>query len=127
MSGLLSSTPKGLYKLEPVPGYILTEGEKEMYAIAEVIAEKIHYAGMTAAIAFFDKLDFEEFKELCRPFDDEIRPDAYAHFMKLFYEAYCNGYTEGDKIADQLFDEEINEVEDRQKKNGLQAATCKPL
>lgn len=118
---------KGLYKLNPAPGHILTEGEKEMFAIAETLAEKIHYAGMAAAIAFFEKLDYSGFKKHCRPFGDSIRQDAYDHFMGLFYEAYCNGFESGRDIADQLFEEETQEAEKRAKKNGSQAATRKPL
>jgi hypothetical protein len=101
-----SIATKRLYKFDS--NRELTEGEKEMFGVAEEIAERVHYAGMAAAAAYFVKLDFDEIKQLCRPFDDEIRKDANDFFMKAFYEAYCNGFEEGSLLVDQQDNEETD-------------------
>lgn len=103
-----SGTVGGMYKIHS--DNELTAAEKEMFGEVEVIAEKVHYAGMAAALAFFDKLDFDEFKELFTLITEEtVEPDAYAALIKIFYEAYCNGYASGDKFADQMFEDELKD------------------
>ncbi len=78
----------------------MTTGEREMFDLAEDMAEKIHYAGLMASIGYFEKLDFEGFKKACDPFGEEIKPEPYNFFMPLFYDAYCNGFKEGQLCGD---------------------------
>lgn len=97
--------PEKLYKF--VGDRELTAGEKEMYELAENFAEKIHYAGLAAAVALFKKMTYKEFKKAYRPLaEGGVKPEALNFFQNAFYKAYCNGYEEGEEIAESLFDEE---------------------
>lgn len=88
----------------------LSEEEKEMFAEAEVIAEKVHYAGMAAAMAFIDRLDAEEFEALFMLLDkEEVQPEAYKWHIDTFYQAYCNGWQIGAKFADQMLEEDFRD------------------
>lgn len=96
--------PEKLYKF--IGERELTPGEKEMYAIAEDCAEKIHYAGKAAAAALFNKMDYKEFKKAYRPLERGVKPEARHFFIKAFYAAYCNGYEEGEIETEQMFEKE---------------------
>lgn len=83
----------------------LTAGEKEAYAMAGRIAEKIHRAGLAAAAAQFSRMTYKEFKRAYK-LPEWVKPEEYYFFSKSFYQAYCWGYEEGEKIKEHQFDKE---------------------
>ena len=80
----------------------LTAGEKEAYAMAGRIAEKIHRAGLAAA-AQFGRMTYKEFKRAYK-LPEWVKPEEYYFFSKSFYQAYCWGYEEGEKMKEHQFD-----------------------
>lgn len=74
----------------------LTAQEKEAYAMAGKLAEKIHLAAVAAAGAAFEKMTYKQFK---RAFimPDWVKSEEYYFFSKSFYQVYCWGYEEGKK------------------------------
>lgn len=83
----------------------LTAGEKEAYAMAGSIAEKIHCAGLAAASAQFSRMTYKEFKRAYK-MPEWVKPEEYYFFSKSFYQAYCWGYEEGEKMKKHQFDKE---------------------
>lgn len=90
----------------------LTAGEKEAYAMAGSIAEKIHCAGLAAAAAQFSRMTYKEFKRAYR-LPEWVKPEEYYSFSKSFYQAYCWGYEEGEKMKEHQFDIGKEEKEKR--------------
>ncbi len=90
----------------------LTAGEKEAYAMAGSIAEKIHCAGLAAAAAQFSRMTYKEFKRAYK-LPEWVKPEEYYFFSKSFYQAYCWGYEEGEKIKEYQFDKGKEEKEKR--------------
>ena len=90
----------------------LTAGEKEAYAMAGSIAEKIHRAGLAAAAAQFSRMTYKEFKRAYK-LPEWVKPEEYYFFSKSFYQAYCWGYEEGEKIKERQFDKGKEEKEKR--------------
>lgn len=80
----------------------LTAGEKEAYAMAGSIAEKIHRAGLAAAAAQFSRMTYKEFKRAYK-LPEWVKPEEYYFFSKSFYQAYCWGYEEGEKMKEHQF------------------------
>lgn len=74
----------------------LTAGEKERYALAGKLAEKIDSAGRAAAAAQFSRMTYKEFKREYK-LPEWVKPEEYYFFSKSFYQAYCWGYEEGEK------------------------------
>ena len=87
----------------------LTAGEKEAYAMAGRIAEKIHRAGLAAA-AQFGRMTYKEFKRAYK-LPEWVKPEEYYFFSKSFYQAYCWGYEEGEKMKEHQFDKEKEQKE----------------
>ena len=81
----------------------LTAGEKEAYAMAGSITEKIHRAGLAAAAAQFSRMTYKEFKRAYK-LPEWVKPEEYYFFSKSFYQAYCWGYEEGEKAKEHQFD-----------------------
>lgn len=90
----------------------LTAGEKEAYAMAGRIAEKIHRAGLAAAAAQFSRMTYKEFKRAYK-LPEWVKPEEYYFFSKSFYQAYCWGYEEGEKTKECQFDTGKEEKEKR--------------
>lgn len=74
----------------------LTAEEKEAYATAGELAEKIHRVAATAAGALFRKMTYKEFKRAFK-MPEWVKPGEYYFFSKSFYQAYCWGYEEGEE------------------------------
>ena len=74
----------------------LTAEEKEAYAMAGELAEKIHRAAATAAGALFRKMTYKEFKRAFK-MPEWVKPEEYYFFSKSFYQAYHWGYEEGEE------------------------------
>lgn len=74
----------------------LTAEEKEAYAMAGDLAEKIHRAAATAAGALFRKMTYKEFKRAFK-MPEWVKPEEYYFFSKSFYQAYHWGYEEGEE------------------------------
>lgn len=90
----------------------LTAGEKEAYAMAGSITEKIHRAGLAAAAALFSRMTYKEFKRAYK-LPEWVKPEEYYFFSKSFYQAYCWGYEEGEKLKEHQFDTGKEEKEKR--------------
>lgn len=90
----------------------LTAGEKAAYAMAGSIAEKIHRAGLAAAAAQFSRMTYKEFKRAYK-LPEWVKPEGYYFFSKSFYQAYCWGYEEGEKMKEHQFDIGKEEKEKR--------------
>lgn len=76
------------------------------------IAEKIHCAGLAAAAAQFSRMTYKEFKRAYR-LPEWVKPEEYYFFSKSFYQAYCWGYEEGEKMKEHQFDIGKEEKEKR--------------
>ena len=82
-----------------------SDREKEAYAMAGSIAEKIHCAGLAAASAQFSRMTYKEFKRAYK-LPEWVKPEEYYFFSKSFYQTYCWGYEEGEKMKEHPFDKE---------------------
>ena len=90
----------------------LTAGEKERYALAGKLAEKIDSAGRAAAAAQFSRMTYKEFKRAYK-LPEWVKPEEYYFFSKSFYQACCWGYEEGEKMKEHQFDIGKEEKEKR--------------
>ena len=86
----------------------LTAGEKETYAKAGKLAEKIHHAAKAAAGAAFNKMSYKQFRRAFT-LPEWVKREEYHFFSKAFYQVYCWGYEEGK--------EKNNSSEERGQKN----------
>lgn len=90
----------------------LTAEEKEKYKLAGELAEKMDNAGLAAAAALFGKMTYKEFKRAYK-MPEWVKPEEYYFFSKSFYQAYCWGYEEGEKMKEHQFDIGKEEKEKR--------------
>lgn len=90
----------------------LTAGEKETYAKAGKLAEKIHHAAKAAAGAAFNKMSYKQFRRAFT-LPEWVKREEYHFFSKAFYQVYCWGYEEGEKIKEHQFNKGKEEKEKR--------------
>lgn len=88
----------------------LTAEEKKKYALAGKLAEKIDSAGRAAAAAQFSRMTYKEFKREYK-LPEWVKPEEYYFFSKSFYQAYCWGYEEGEKMKEHQFNKEKEQKE----------------
>lgn len=94
----------------------LTAEEKEKYKLAGELAEKMDNAGLAAAAAQFSRMTYKEFKRAYK-LPEWVKPEGYYFFSKSFYQAYCWGYEEGEKMKEHQFDIGKEEKEKRLTEN----------
>ena len=74
----------------------LTAGEKEAYAMAGSIAEKIHRAGLAAAAAQFSRMTYKEFKRAYK-LPEWVKPEEYYFFSNHSTKRTAGGMKRGRK------------------------------